>query len=32
MHAVDKIESLQKTDRQVFDDIAHLIKLVREEG
>jgi chromosomal replication initiator protein len=32
MHAVEKIESLQKTDRQVFDDIAHLIKLVREEA
>jgi chromosomal replication initiator protein len=32
MHAVEKIETLQKTDRQVFDDIAHLIKLVREEA
>ena len=32
MHAVDKIEALLQTDRQIFDEVAQLMKVVRADG
>jgi chromosomal replication initiator protein len=32
MHAVEKIESLLQTDRQIYDEVAELTKLVRADG
>ncbi len=32
MHAVDKIESLLQTDRQIYDEVAQLMKIVRADG
>jgi len=32
MHAVDKIEALLQTDRQIYDEVAELMKQVRADG
>jgi chromosomal replication initiator protein len=32
MHAVDKIETLLQTDRQIYDEVDQLMKVVRADG
>jgi chromosomal replication initiation ATPase DnaA len=32
MHAVEKIEALLQTDRQIYDEVSELTKLVRADA